>query len=325
MIIVTGGAGFIGSALIAGLNKRQITDILVVDRLGANQKWKNLRSLSFADYVEKDDFLEMVIEGKLDSPVEAVFHLGACSDTTETNASYLVKNNYEYTKLLAQWATDADIRFIYASSAATYGDGSAGFSDDEERVETLSPLNMYGYSKHLFDLWARRAGLLKKIVGLKYFNVFGPNEYHKEDMRSFVVKAFEQISAGGKVRLFKSYEPEYADGEQVRDFIYVKDAVDMTLFFLDNPHLSGLFNVGTGEARTWNDLVIAVFVGMGRKPNIEYVDMPDSIRNQYQYFTRAETAKLRSAGYDKQTIPLEDAIKDYIQNYLQKDGYLTGY
>ncbi len=325
MIIVTGGAGFIGSALIAGLNKRQITDILVVDRLGANQKWKNLRSLSFADYVEKDDFLEMVIEGKLDSPVEAVFHLGACSDTTETNASYLVKNNYEYTKLLAQWATDADIRFIYASSAATYGDGSAGFSDDEERVETLSPLNMYGYSKHLFDLWARRAGLLKKIVGLKYFNVFGPNEYHKENMRSFVVKAFEQINAGGKVRLFKSYEPEYADGEQVRDFIYVKDAVDMTLFFLDNPHLSGLFNVGTGEARTWNDLVIAVFVGMGRKPNIEYVDMPDSIRNQYQYFTRAETAKLRSAGYDKQTIPLEDAIKDYIQNYLQKDGYLTGY
>ncbi len=325
MIIVTGGAGFIGSALIAGLNKRQITDILVVDRLGANQKWKNLRSLSFADYVEKDDFLEMVIEGKLDSPVEAVFHLGACSDTTETNASYLVKNNYEYTKLLAQWATDADIRFIYASSAATYGDGSAGFSDDEERVETLSPLNMYGYSKHLFDLWARRTGLLKKIVGLKYFNVFGPNEYHKENMRSFVVKAFEQINAGGKVRLFKSYEPEYADGEQVRDFIYVKDAVDMTLFFLDNPHLSGLFNVGTGEARTWNDLVIAVFVGMGSKPNIEYVDMPDSIRNQYQYFTRAETAKLRSAGYDKQTTPLEDAIKDYTQNYLQKDGYLTGY
>jgi ADP-L-glycero-D-manno-heptose 6-epimerase len=324
MIIVTGGAGFIGSALIASLNKRQITDILVVDQLGTDQKWKNLRNLSFADYVEKDDFLEMVIENKLDSPVEAVLHLGACSDTTETDASYFIKNNYEYSKLLAQWATDADIRFIYASSAATYGDGSAGFSDDEEKIGDLMPLNMYGYSKHLLDLWARRTGLLKKIVGLKYFNVFGPNEHHKGDMRSFVVKAFEQINASGKVRLFKSYKPEFKDGEQARDFIYVKDAVDMTLFFLDNPHVSGLFNVGTGEARTWNDLVIDVFVGMGRKPNIEYIDMPTSIRNQYQYFTRADISKLRNAGYDKQTSPLEDATKDYVQNYLQKDGYLTG-
>jgi ADP-L-glycero-D-manno-heptose 6-epimerase len=323
MIIVTGGAGFIGSALIASLNKRQITDILVVDQFGTDQKWKNLRNLSFADYVEKDDFLEMVIENKLDSPVEAVLHLGACSDTTETDASYFIKNNYEYSKLLAQWATDADIRFIYASSAATYGDGSAGFSDDEEKIESLRPLNMYGYSKHLLDLWARKTGLLKKIVGLKYFNVFGPNEYHKGDMRSFVVKAFEQINASGKVRLFKSYKPEFKDGEQTRDFIYVKDAVDMTLFFLDSPHLSGLFNIGTGEVRTWNDLVIAVFVGMGRKPNIEYIDMPNSIRNQYQYFTRADISKLRNAGYDKQITPLEDAIKDYVQNYLQEDRYLA--
>ena len=323
MIVITGGAGFIGSALVAALNKRQITDVLVVDQLGTDQKWKNLRNLSFADYVEKDDFLEMVIEGKLDAPVEAVFHLGACSDTTEANASYLVKNNYEYSKLLAQWATDADIHFVYASSAATYGDGSAGFSDDEQKIENLKPLNMYGYSKQLFDLWARRTGLSKKIVGLKYFNVFGPNEYHKGDMRSFVVKAFEQINASGKVRIFKSYEDQYADGEQVRDFIYIEDAVNMTLFFLDNPQLSGLFNVGTGDARTWNDLVIAVFVAMGRKPNIEYIDMPTSIRNQYQYFTEADITKLRKAGYNKQTTPLEDAIKDYVQNYLQKDKYLT--
>jgi len=331
MIIVTGGAGFIGSALIAALNKRQITDILVVDELGTDQKWKNLRNLSFTDYVEKDDFLEMVIEDKLDSSVESVFHLGACSDTTETNASYLIKNNYEYSKLLAQWATDADIRFIYASSAATYGDGSAGFSDDQEKIENLKPLNMYGYSKHLFDLWARRAGLLKKLVGLKYFNVYGPNEYHKADMRSFCIKAFEQINApvlscesknGGKVRLFKSYKPEYADGRQLRDFIYVKDAVDMTLFFYDNPQLSGLFNIGTGKARTWNDLVKAVFAAMGKKPNIEYIEMPESIRNQYQYFTEADITNLRKAGYDKETSPLEDAIKDYVQNYLQKDRYL---
>jgi len=323
MIIVTGGAGFIGSALIAALNKRQITDILVVDELGTDQKWKNLRNLSFADYVEKDDFLEMVIEDKLNSSVDAVFHLGACSDTTETNASYLIKNNYEYSKLLAQWATADNIRLIYASSAATYGDGSAGFSDDQEKIEILRPLNMYGYSKQLFDLWARRAGLLKKIVGLKYFNVFGPNEYHKADMRSFCIKAFEQITSTGKVRLFKSYKPEYADGEQKRDFIYVKDAVDMTLFFYDEPQLSGLFNIGTGKARSWNDLVKAVFAAMGKEPNIEYIEMPESIRNQYQYFTEADITKLCKAGYDKEIIPLEDAIKDYVQSYLQTDEYLT--
>ena len=324
MIIVTGGAGFIGSAIIAALNKRKVTDILVVDQLGCDQKWKNLRNLSFADYVEKDDFLEMVIEDKLDGSIEAVLHLGACSDTTETNASYLLKNNYEYTKLLAQWTTNADIRFIYASSAATYGDGSAGFSDDENVLESLRPLNMYGYSKHLFDLWARRTGLLKKIVGLKYFNVFGPNEYHKANMRSFCIKAFEQINATGKVRLFKSYKPEFKDGEQVRDFIYITDAVDMTLFFLDNSKQNGIYNIGTSRPRTWNDLVMAVFDGMGRKPNIEYIEMPDSIRNQYQYYTCAETAKLSKAGYERKPTPLETAIKQYVQNYLLKGRYLEG-
>jgi len=323
MIVVTGGAGFIGSALIAGLNSRGISDILVVDELGFDQRWKNLRNLSFADYVEKDDFLEMVLADKVPSGIEAVLHMGACSDTTETNASYLIKNNYEYTKLLAQWATDANIRFIYASSAATYGDGSAGFSDGQEEIENLQPLNMYGYSKQLFDLWARRTGLLKKIAGLKYFNVFGPNEYHKGDMRSYVIKAFEQINATGKVRLFKSYKSEYKDGEQKRDFLYVKDAVGMSLFFLDNAKLSGLFNIGAGKARTWNDLVKAVFAAMDKKPNIEYIDMPDSIRNQYQYFTEADITKLKQAAYKKEPTPLEDAIKDYVQNYLQKSKYLN--
>jgi ADP-L-glycero-D-manno-heptose 6-epimerase len=324
MIIVTGGAGFIGSALIAALNKRQIADILVVDQLASDKKWKNLRNLSFADYVEKDDFLEMVLEDKISPPVEALFHLGACTSTTETNASYLIKNNYEYTKLLAQWATDADIRFIYASSAATYGDGSAGFSDDEGQIDKLRPLNMYGYSKQLFDLWARRTGLLTKIAGLKYFNVFGPNEYHKGDMRSFVVKAFEQINAKGKVGLFKSYKSEFKDGEQKRDFIYVKDAADMTLFFLYNPQINGLFNIGTGRPRTWNDLVKAVFAAMDKEPNIEYIEMPNSISNQYQYYTCADITKLRNAGYNKKTISLEDAIKDYVQNYLQKTEFLGG-
>jgi ADP-L-glycero-D-manno-heptose 6-epimerase len=324
MIIVTGGAGFIGSALIAALNKRQITDILVVDELGTDQKWKNLCNLSFADYVEKNDFLEMIIADKLNSSIEAVFHLGACSDTTETNASYLIKNNYEYSKLLAQWTTADNVRFIYASSAATYGDCSVGFIDDQEKIDILKPLNMYGYSKHLFDLWARRAGLLKSITGLKYFNVFGPNEYHKADMRSFVVKAFEQIHTTGTVRLFKSYNPEYTDGEQLRDFIYVKDAVDMTLFFYDNPQISGLFNIGIGKARSWNDLVKAVFAAMNKKPNIEYIEMPESIRNQYQYYTEADITSLLKAGFDKEIITLEDAVKDYVQNYLQTNRYLNG-
>jgi ADP-L-glycero-D-manno-heptose 6-epimerase len=333
MIIVTGGAGFIGSALIAALNKRQITDILVVDHLGTDEKWKNLRNLSFADYVEKDDFLEMVIENKLSGHIEAVFHLGACSSTTENNASYLIKNNYEYSKLLAQWVQHrqgGNIRFIYASSAATYGDGSAGFSDDEDKIDGLKPLNMYGCSKHLFDLWTRRTGLLKKIVGLKYFNVFGPNEYHKADMRSFVLKAFEQINATGKVRLFKSCKGEYADGEQVRDFIYVKDAVDMTLFFFDNPKIAGLYNIGAGNARSWNDLVKAVFAAMGKKPNpvpsgvegIEYIDMPESIRNQYQYYTCADTTKLRKAGYKKPIKDLESTVAEYVRDYLLKSQYL---
>lgn len=323
MIIVTGGAGFIGSAIISGLNKRQITDILVVDEHGKD-KCKNLANLSFADYAEKNDFMEKVVDKNISTDITAVFHMGACSDTTETDTEYLRRNNYEYTKVLAQWATDTNIRFIYASSAATYGDGSAGFSDNEQKIESLRPLNLYGQSKQMFDLWAHKTALLKKIAGLKYFNVFGPNEYHKGEMRSFVVKAFEQINANGKVRLFKSYKAEYADGEQLRDFLYIQDAVDMTLFFLDNPKLSGLFNIGAGKARTWNDLVAAVFAAMGKTPKIKYIDMPDSIRNQYQYFTEADISKLRQAGYDKKITSLEDAITDYVQNYLQKGDYLTG-
>jgi len=324
MIIVTGGAGFIGSAIIAALNKRHISDILVVDELGTGKKWKNLLNLSFTDYIEKDDFLNLVINDKLKSPFEAIFHLGACSDTTENNASYLIKNNYEYSKILARFATSYNKRFIYASSAATYGDGSNGFSDNPENIEKLKPLNKYGYSKHLFDLWANRAGLLKKIAGLKYFNVFGPNEYHKGDMRSFVVKAFEQVKDTGKVRLFKSYKPDYADGEQLRDFIYIKDAVEMTLFFYDNPQINGLFNIGSGRARNWNDLVKAVFAALDKEPNIEYIEMPDSIRGQYQYFTEADLTSLHRAGYDKKISTLEDSIEDYVQNYLQNELYLNG-
>ncbi|HIJ71176.1 MAG TPA: ADP-glyceromanno-heptose 6-epimerase [Planctomycetes bacterium] len=322
MIIVTGGAGFIGSAIVAGLNKRGIDDIVIVDILASNEKWKNLRRLRFADYVEADDFLEMLAGGKISWPVEVIFHLGACSDTTERDASYMIRNNYDFSKILANRAVREGIRFIYASSAATYGDGSQGFSDSEAEIDKLKPLNIYAYSKQMFDLWARRAGLLKKIVGLKYFNVFGPNEYHKGEMRSFVLKAYEQINAAGKVRLFKSHRPDYADGEQKRDFIYIKDAVDMTLFFLDNPKTGGIFNIGTGAARSWNDLAGATFAAMDKKVRIDYIPMPEKIRDRYQYFTQADITKLKTAGYKKQTTPLEDAIKDYVQNYLQKNEYL---
>jgi ADP-L-glycero-D-manno-heptose 6-epimerase len=321
MIIITGGAGFIGSALAAELNARGADDILIVDLLGTNERWKNLRKLRFVDYMEADDFAQALDSEQIEWDVEAILHLGACSDTTETDAGYLVRNNYEYSKMLAQWAVERQVRFIYASSAATYGDGTAGFSDSEP-IEQLIPLNMYGYSKQLFDLWAKRTGVAEQIAGLKYFNVFGPNEYHKGEMRSFVLKAFEQINAGGKVRLFKSHRPEYADGMQLRDFLYIKDAVDMTLFFLENPDVNGIFNIGTGQARSWLDLANAVFAAMGKTPNIEFIPMPEKLRDKYQYFTQADISKLRHAGYRKTTTALESAVTDYVQNYLMKDEYL---
>ena len=324
MILVTGGAGFIGSAIVAELNARGFEDILIVDILGKDQRWKNLRGLRYADYMEADDFSEMVSDSDLEIDLEAILHMGACSDTTEADCSYLVKNNYEFSKLLAGWALEMDARFIYASSAATYGDGEKGFADDEDALETLTPLNMYGYSKHMFDLWCKRQGLLDRFVGIKYFNVYGPNEYHKAGMRSFVIKAFEQINATGGVKLFKSHRPDYTDGGQLRDFIYVKDAVDMTLFFLENQDVSGIFNVGTGNARNWNDLANATFTAMGIEPNIEYIDMPEILRDKYQYFTQATMDKLRAAGYEKDTTILEDAITNYVQNYLMKEEYLGG-
>jgi len=323
MIIVTGGAGFIGSAIIWGLNQRGIHDILVVDDLGEDEKWKNLRSLKFADYLDKSDFLELVKSGCIRGDVETIFHLGACTDTTEMDAGYLLWNNYEYTKELALYAIKKGIRFIYASSAATYGDGSQGFSDDHEELERLVPINPYAYSKHLFDLWALRKGLLDKIAGLKYFNVYGPNEYHKGEMRSMVLKAYEQIKDVGYVRLFRSHRPDFRDGEQRRDFIYVKDAVRMTLFFMDNRDVNGIFNVGTGKARTFNDLVKAVFDALGLEPRIEYFDMPPELRDQYQYFTQAELDKLRAAGGPIETTPLEDAVREYVLEYLEKEAHLS--
>lgn len=324
MIVVTGGAGFIGSAIVAALNTRGITDVVIVDFLESDEKWKNLRNLHYADYIEADEFYEILNAEQIDWPIETIIHMGACSDTTETDASYLVKNNYECSKMLACFAAEKNAHFIYASSAATYGDGEKGFVDDQDNLEELLPLNMYGYSKQMFDLWVKKTGMIDNVAGLKYFNVFGPNEYHKGKMRSFVIKAFEQITKSGKVKLFKSHNPDYADGEQLRDFLYIKDCTDMTLFFMDNPDANGIFNIGTGKARSWNDLAKAVFGAMNKKPNIEYIPMPEELQGKYQYFTQADITKLQNAGYDKEQTTLEEAIKDYVKNYLQNDEYLPG-
>mgnify|MGYP000113642882 FL=1 len=271
-ILVTGGAGFIGSALIWELNRRGCENILVSDRLCTDEKWKNLVPLRFHDYIDGID-LETKVRlapetlGKFD----VIFHLGACSATTEKDAYYLMRNNYEFTKILAEWSLTKNTRFVYASSAATYGDGALGMDDQMVDLHRLRPLNMYGYSKHLFDLHAQRTGMLRRIVGMKYFNVYGPNEDHKADMRSVVHKAYGQILNTNKVQLFKSNRPDFKDGEQMRDFLYVKDAIRMTLHLASEPLTSGLYNLGSGQAHTWVQLVQAIFAALGRPPNIEFV------------------------------------------------------
>jgi ADP-L-glycero-D-manno-heptose 6-epimerase len=321
MIIVTGGAGFIGSAIVWKLNQLAEKEIIIVDELGKDEKWKNLVGLKFDDFINKDTFIEKLVEGHF-SDADAFIHMGANSSTTEKDADTLLTNNYKYTKTLADYCLRNNIRFIYASSAATYGDGALGFDDNEKNCEGLRPLNMYGYSKSMFDNWALRTEAFKEIVGLKYFNVYGPNEYHKGDMRSVVHKAFEQVRDTGKVKLFKSRNPKYKDGEQLRDFIYVKDAVDMTLHFLKHKEKNGLFNVGSGKARTWNDLVKALFTAMDISTNIEYIDLPDHLSDKYQYFTEAKLTKIKKAGYKEPITSLEDGVVDYVKNYLMGNLYL---
>lgn len=322
MIVVTGGAGFIGSAIVWKLNSSGNDNIVIVDELGTTDKWKNLVGLKFQEFIHKDDFISAVVDDSIGFPIEAIIHMGANSSTTERDADHLFSNNFLYTRELANYCLSKNIRFIYASSAATYGDGSLGFDDDESKLETLRPLNMYGYSKQLFDLWAKRNNVLNKIVGIKYFNVYGPNEYHKGDMRSVVHKAFEQVRDTGKVRLFKSLNPKYKDGEQMRDFVYVKDAVDMTLHFLEYKDKNGIYNVGSGKARTWIDLVTALFNAVGKPVNIEFIDLPEHLREKYQYFTEANLSKIKSAGYNKPLTSLEDGVNDYVKNYLLKNLYL---
>jgi len=320
VIILTGGAGFIGSCFLWKLNQKGVGNVIVVDNLGNGSKWKNLAGKQFIDYIQKDDFLDILESGKI-SRVEAIIHLGACSSTILNDAEYFLRNNYEYSKRLAVWADAHAARFIYASSAATYGDGSVGYDDVEDKLRVLKPLNIYGYTKHMFDLWMLRKGFLKKFTGFKFFNVFGPNEYHKAEMMSVICKRFSDIKSGKPMLLFKSYRFGYKDGEQKRDFIYVKDAVEIMYYFFTKPRKTGIFNLGTGHAQSWNDLAKAMFLAAGKKPKIEYIKMPVQIRDKYQYFTQANMANLRSAGCRHGFMTLEEAIKDYAK-YLDKGLYL---
>jgi ADP-L-glycero-D-manno-heptose 6-epimerase len=319
-IVVTGASGFIGSGVVRYLNDLGYTNLFLIDDL-KNEKWKNLVGKIFVDILPKEKLFEF-LKGN-EKQFEAFIHLGACSSTICKDETYLYENNYKFTQKLAEYAVSNDIRFIYASSAATYGDGKQGFSDDESQIDRLIPINMYAYSKQLFDLWARRENLFNKIVGLKYFNVFGPNEYHKGPMASMILKMHDKMIKDGKITLFKSNDSKnFKDGEQKRDFIYVKDAVKMTCIFLDEKfkNISGLFNIGSGKATTWNELAKALFDSLNKASNIEYVDMPKELNKQYQNFTQAVMTKFMKLFNNKfEMISIKDAVEDYVLNYLIKD------
>jgi ADP-L-glycero-D-manno-heptose 6-epimerase len=323
MIVVTGGAGFIGSVFVAKLNAEGRDDVVIVDHMGSSGKWQNLVKRRYVDYIHKDRFLAMVEANSVPLDVDAVVHFGACSATTERDADYLMENNFHYSAALADWALERGARFLYASSAATYGDGTQGFSDSDDVALKLRPINMYGYSKHLFDLKMLREKKTSQAAGVKFFNVFGPNEYHKGDMTSVIFKAFHQIRETGSVRLFKSYSPEHPDGDQMRDFVYVKDCVEVLWWLLMHPNANGVFNLGTATARTWNDLARAVFAAMGIPEKIHYIEMPEGLQRQYQYFTEATMDKLTGYGCPTHFRSLEDAVDDYVKNHLlQDDPYL---
>ncbi len=322
MYIVTGGAGFLGSALIWELNKAGIENILVVDNLSTSEKWKNLVGLRYADYMHRDAFIQNVRSKGLWPNVKGVVHLGACSDTTEKDADFLMQNNTHFSIDLCEASLKNGARFLNASSAATYGDGSLGFNDSVKLIPQLRPLNMYGYSKQLFDLWLLRTKNSAKVASLKFFNVYGPNEYHKGSMRSVVCKAHTEILEQGTLRLFRSTTPQYSDGGQMRDFVYVKDCSAMMLWILQHRKVNGIFNVGTGKARTWNDLAHAVFTALDKETRIEYIDMPKLLHGKYQNYTEACMDALLAKGCPPCRYTLEEGVKDYVQNYLNVGKYL---
>lgn len=320
MIIVTGGAGFIGSCIVRSLNDAGCTDIVIVDNISETDKWMNMRNKAYIKYVQKSKFLAELPSYE---NVEAIIHMGAQSATTERNFDYLWDNNFEYTKALWNYCAEKQISFIYASSAATYGDGMHGF-DDRMDIDYLLPLNGYGYSKQLFDQWVKHQAKTfpAQYVGLKFFNVYGPNEYFKGSMASMVFHGFNQIKESGKIKLFKSCNPDYADGEQLRDFVYVKDICNVIMWLLQNKQVAGLFNVGTGRAQSFRELAEATFHALDMKPNIEYIDMPEKLRGKYQYYTKAEMSKLFSEGYPYRFANVEEGVRDYVQKHLALN-YLT--
>lgn len=317
MYIVTGGAGFIGSCIVRTLNDAGIEDIIIVDNIGSTDKWLNLRNKKYIKYINKVEFLSELYTYE---SVEAIIHMGAQSSTTERNFDYLWKNNFEYTKVLWEYCSKKQCSFIYASSGATYGNGSHGFSD-ETNIDDLRPLNAYGYSKHLFDLWVKHQANLfpKQYVGLKFFNVYGPNEYFKGNMASMVFHGYKQIRETGEVRLFKSYNENYEDGGQLRDFVYVKDICDVIYWVLQNEHIKGLFNIGTGHARSFRELAESIFSALSMDVKIKYIDMPENLKERYQYYTEANIKKLKEAGFSKVFMTLEEGINDYVRCYLDSN------
>ena len=326
MILVTGAAGFIGSVIVKHLNDLGNENLLLCDHFEQGDKWKNLRGLKYSSFVQVEDLFTHEIWKKAGS-LKAIYHMGACSDTTELNMDFLYKNNTEYTNRLLRFAAEKNIPIVYASSAATYGAGEQGYFDNHATLATLQPLNKYGYSKQLTDEWILKQKKKPKVwFGVKFFNVFGPHEYHKGKMSSVVFQSYHQIKDGGEVKLFKSHRPDYKDGEQLRDFVYVKDVVKAMVELIaageKKPALSGIYNLGTGEARSFHDLVKGTFKAMAKKPKITFIDMPLELRNQYQYYTQAEMAKFKKALPKFKFMKLEDAISDYVGNHLMAEPYM---
>ena len=316
MILITGAAGFIGSAVACALNRQDRDDLILCDSFGGGEKWRNIPGLRYRAFIHRDRLFDFLAKNPQARDISAVIHLGACSDTTEADMDYLLANNVDYSIELCRWALGHGARFVYASSAAVYGDGGLGFSDDDSLTPRLRPLNKYGFSKWMFDMWVLENGLAGRVAGLRYFNVFGPNEYHKAEMASVVFRAFPQAAREGKVRLFESHRAGVAHGEQARDFIYIDEAVDITLFVLDDGTANGIFNAGTGRAHTFNDLACGIFDGLETRPLIEYFPMPEDLRDRYQYFTRADMSRLHSAGYPGSEDRFRTCVARYVRDYL---------